>query len=137
LNIFSDHTEITTSENNLEPDNHKIRIEQKYSITVPKGYSLDTIGSIETDELLHYVYFNADKSKSIVFDQNTISHYKNDIDNEKSTLTTKVDKNGNEIIVHNYNDISVSIFWDNGEYCFTLTGEMAETELMKIYYSVK
>ena len=121
----------------MEPDNHKIRIEQKYSITVPKGYSLDTIGSIETDELLHYVYFNADKSKSIVFDQNTISHYKNDIDNEKSTLTTKVDKNGNEIIVHNYNDISVSIFWDNGEYCFTLTGEMAETELMKIYYSVK
>ena len=35
------------------------------------------------------------------------------------------------------NDDFISILWDNGEYIFELSGDISESEIMDIYYSVK
>ena len=35
------------------------------------------------------------------------------------------------------NDDFINILWDNGEYIFSLSGEISESEIMDIYYSVK
>ena len=136
INTFSNHSEITVSDNSNEKDTYKDRIERKYSITVPEEYTLDEEGSVETDEFIIYTYYNSDKTKSILFEQQTYDSFKSNIDNERSDLIAKIDKNGQEILVYNINDETVSIMWDNGEYIFTLSGEMSEYDLMDIYYSL-
>lgn len=137
INTFSNHSEITVSDNSNGKYTYKDRIERKYSITVPEEYTLDKEGSVETDEFIIYTYYNSDKSKSIVFEQQTQASFKTSIDNERTGLITKTDKNGQEILVYNINDEAVSIIWDNGEYIFTLSGEISEYDLMEIYYSLK
>ena len=76
-------------------------------------------------------------AKSIVFKQLTRELYNVSVDNEDTELVSKFDKNGRELLIHNYNDLSISIIWDDGEYIFELSGEMSESELMEIYYTVK
>ena len=138
LSIFSGHTEVTPAENGSEIDKHKTAIEKKYSITVPAGYVLEKESSVETDEMIIQVYYlNSDRTKPIVFKQLTRELYNVSVDNEDTELVSKFDKNGRELLIHNYNDLSISIIWDDGEYIFELSGEMSESELMEIYYTVK
>ena len=136
LSFFPDHTDVTVSVTDSEADGHKTKIERKYSITVPEGYSLDSSSSVETDEMICCTYYNSDHSKTILFDQMVLSQFNISIDNESIAFVSKIDKNGQEILVHNYDDRSVLIIWDDGEYVFRLSGEMSEAELMEIYYSV-
>ena len=138
LSIFSDHTEVTPSENSSEIDKHKATIEKKYSITVPAGYVLDKESTVETDEMISQIYYlSSDKTKSIGFKQLTKELYSVSVDNKDTELVTKLDKNGREILIHSYKDLSTSIIWDNGEYIFELSGEMSESDLMEIYYTVR
>lgn len=137
INKFSNHSEITISDNSNGKDTYKGRIERKYSITVPEDYALDEESSVETDEFIIYTYYNSDKTKSILFEQQTYDSFKSNIDNERTGLITKTDKYGQEIMVYSTDDIGVLFIWDNGEYVFNLSADMSEEELMKIYYSVK
>jgi len=138
LSIFSDHTEVTPADNGSEIDRHKTVIEKKYSVTVPAGYVLDIDSSVETDEMISQVYYlSSDRTRSIGFKQLIKKLYKIEVDNEDTDLVSKTDKNGREILIHNYNDLSTIIIWDDGEYIFELSGEMSESELMEIYYTVK
>lgn len=138
LSIFSDHTEVTPAENSSEIDRHKTAIEKKYSITVPAGYVLEKESSVETDEMIIQVYYlNSDRTKSIVFKQLTRELYNVSVDNEDTELVSKFDKNGREILVHNYNDLSTSLIWDDGEYIFELSGEMSESELIDMPLPLK
>ena len=138
LSIFSDHTEVTPSENSSEIDKHKATIEKKYSITVPAGYVLDKERSVETDEMISQIYYlSSDRTKSIGFKQLTKELYSVSVDNEDTELVTKLDKNGRELLIHNYNDLSTFIIWDDGEYIFELSGEMSESKLMDIYYTAE
>lgn len=135
MKIFTGYTEITPAENNSGVDSHKTVIEKKYSITVPDGYVLDETNSVDTDEMVLHKYLN--QNKELVFTQEVKSVFKLYIDNEHTNLASKTDKDGQEILVHNIDDVSVILIWDNGEYIFELSGEMSETELMEIYYTVK
>ena len=72
-----------------------------------------------------------------MFNQYVKEAYYTSIDNQKSDLNEKTDQKGQVLLVHNTDDMSVSIIWDNGEYIFELFGEMTEAELMEIYYTVK
>ena len=116
--------------------NNIIRAEEKQK-TLPEEYTLDKEGSVETDEFIIYTYYNLDKTKSILFEQQTYDSFKSNIDNERTGLITKTDKYGQEIMVYSTDDIGVLFIWDNGEYVFNLSADMSEEELMKIYYSVK
>lgn len=137
LNLLSDHTEVVPADDYSESDTHKSVIEKKYSVTVPGGYMLESESSIETEEIVTCTYFNSELNSTIVFTQTVKPMFKSNVDNEHSSFKAKNDKNGKEILVHNIENISVSIIWDNGEYYFELSGEMNEQELMDIYYSVK
>ena len=112
-------------------------IEKKFAITVPEGYVLDKESSSETETIITSTYYNSDKTKSIMFNQYVKETYSTTVDNKKSILVEKTDQNGQQIMVHNTENKSVSIIWNNGEYYFELSGEMSEQELMDIYYSVK
>lgn len=137
LSIFSNHTEVTPAEDISVIDNHKTTIEKKYAITVPKDYEIDKESSVETEIYIIRTYYNTDKTKSIMFNQYVKEAYYTSIDNQKSDLNEKTDQKGQVLLVHNTDDMSVSIIWDNGEYIFELFGEMTEAELMEIYYTVK
>lgn len=138
INLFSDHTEVTPAENSSEIDKHKATIEKKYSITVPAGYVLDKESTVETDEMISQIYYlSSDKTKSIGFKQLTKELYSVSLDNKDTELVTKLDRNGRETLIHSYKDLSTLIIWDNGEYIFELSGEMSESDLMEIYYTVR
>lgn len=138
INLFSDHTEVTPAENSSEIDKHKATIENKYSITVPAGYVLDKESTAETDKMIIQTYtIGTDPQRVLIFKQLTKELYSVSVDNKDTELVTKLDKNGREILIHSYKDLSTSIIWDNGEYIFELSGEMPESELMDIYYTAK
>ena len=137
LNLLSDHTEVIPADENSETDTHKSVIEKKFAITVSEGYVLDKESSSETETIITSTYYNSDKTKSIMFNQYVKETYSTTVDNKKSILVEKTDQNGQQIMVHNTENKSVSIIWNNGEYYFELSGEMSEQELMDIYYSVK
>ena len=102
--------------------NNIIRAEEKQK-TLPEEYTLDKEGSVETDEFIIYTYYNLDKTKSIVFEQQTHDSFKSNIDNERTGLITKTDKYGQEIMVYSTDDIGVLFIWDNGEYVFNLSAD--------------
>ena len=105
---------------------------------MPAGYVLDKESTVETDEMISQIYYlSSDKTKSIGFKQLTKELYSVSVDNKDTELVTKLDKNGREILIHSYKDLSTSIIWDNGEYIFELSGTMSEAELMELYYTVK
>lgn len=138
INLFLDHTEVTPAENSSEIDKHKATIEKKYSITVPTGYVLDKESTAETDKMIIQTYtIGTDPQRVLIFKQLTKELYSVSVDNKDTELVTKLDKNGREILIHSYKDLSTSIIWDNGEYIFELSGEMPESELMDIYYTAK
>lgn len=136
-NMFTDHTEVRPANGSLLEDDRKEKIEKKYSVAVPSGYTLDEEASVEEDWSIKSVYYNSDRSKRIDFSQHVRSSYKTYFDNELVELETKLDEHGQEILVHSYNDTAVTIVWDNGEYIFELDANMSEAELMDIYYSIK
>lgn len=138
INLFSNHTEVTPAENSSDIDKHKLTIEKKYQITVPTEYVFDDEKSFETDKMIIQTYtIGTDPQRVLIFKQVTKALYKTDLDNADTELVTKLDKNGREILIHSYKDLSTSIIWDNGEYIFELSGEMSESDLMEIYYTVR
>lgn len=137
-NTFSDHTEVRPAVSGAIDDKHKEKIERKYSVDIPSGYTLDEEASVETELSINKIYYNSDRSKRIDFSQHVSSRFGINIDNEYAQLETKLDKYGQEILVYNHEDVFVTIIWDNGEYTFELEGEsITEAELMEIYYSMK
>lgn len=135
IGIFKGYSVVTTSKDSKEIDNHKEKIEYQYTIDVPDDFILSD--NTLTDTWVSYVYYTEDKSKFLFFKQYIDNSYKSYVDNEHGVLIEKTDKYGNQIWVYNYNDISVTVIWDNGEYIFDLSGDMSEAEIMKIYYTVK
>ena len=122
LRIFNDHTVVSVQHDSKDIGNHKSKIEKQYSITVPEGFVLDESESVSTE--------------SIYFDQYTADSYSSYYDNERGHFKTSSDKFGNEFMIYT-NDDFINILWDNGEYIFSLSGEISESEIMDIYYSVE
>lgn len=112
------------------------KIEKQYSITVPEGFVLDESESVSTSSNIGLRYYSENKSESIYFDQYTADSYSSYYDNERGHFKTSSDKFGNEFMIYK-NDDFISILWDNGEYIFELSGDISESEIMDIYYSVK
>lgn len=136
LRIFNDHSVVSVQYDSEDIGDHKSRIEKQYSITVPDGFVLDENESVSTDNYIELCYYSDDKKKSIYFDQYTADTYSSYYDNERGHFKTSSDKFGNEFILYT-NDDFISILWDNGEYIFSLSGDISELEIMDIYYSVK
>ena len=136
LRIFNDHTVVSVQHDSKDIGNHKSKIEKRYSITVPNGFILDESESVSTDNYIELCYYSDDKKKSIYFDQYTADSYSSYYDNERGHFKTSSDKFGNEFMIYK-NDDFISILWDNGEYIFELSGDISESEIMDIYYSVK
>lgn len=136
LRIFNDHSVVSVQYDSEDIGDHKSRIEKQYSITVPDGFVLDENESVSTDNYIELCYYSDDKKKSIYFDQYTADTYSSYYDNERGHFKTSSDKFGNEFILYT-NDDFISILWDNGEYIFGLSGDISESEIMDIYYSVK
>ena len=136
LRIFNDHTVVSVQHDSKDIGDHKSRIEKQYSITVPNGFVLDESESVSTDNYIELCYYSDDKKKSIYFDQYTADSYSSYYDNERGHFKTSSDKFGNEFMIYT-NDDFINILWDNGEYIFSLSGEISESEIMDIYYSVE
>lgn len=136
LRIFNDHTVVSVQHDSKDIGDHKSRIEKQYSITVPNGFVLDESESVSTDNYIELCYYSDDKKKSIYFDQYTADSYSSYYDNERGHFKFSSDKFGNEFMIYT-NDDFINILWDNGEYIFSLSGEISESEIMDIYYSVK
>ena len=136
LRIFNDHSVVSVQYDSEDLGDHKSRIEKQYSITVPDGFVLDESESVSTDNYIELCYYSDDKKKSIYFDQYTADTYSSYYDNERGHFKSSSDKLGNEFMIYT-NDDFINILWDNGEYIFELSGDMSESEIMDIYYSVK
>lgn len=136
LRIFNDHTVVSVQHDSKDIGDYKSRIEKQYSITVPNGFVLDESESFSTDNYIELCYYSDDKKKSIYFDQYTADSYSSYYDNERGHFKTSSDKFGNEFMIYT-NDDFINILWDNGEYIFSLSGEISESEIMDIYYSVE
>ncbi|WP_456033101.1 DUF4367 domain-containing protein [Ruminococcus sp.] len=136
LRIFNDHSVVSVQYDSEDIGDHKSRIEKQYSITVPEGFVLDESESVSTDNYIELCYYSDDKKKSIYFDQYTADTYSSYYDNERGNFKFSSDKFGNEFMIYT-NDDFINILWDNGEYIFSLSGEISESEIMDIYYSVK
>ena len=128
LRIFNDHTVVSVQHDSKDIGDHKSKIEKQYSITVPEGFVLDESESLR--------YYSENKSESIYFDQYTADSYSSYYDNERGHFKFSSDKFGNEFMIYT-NDDFINILWDNGEYIFSLSGEISESEIMDIYYSVE
>ena len=136
LRFFNDHSVVSVQYDSEDLGDHKSRIEKQYSITVPDGFVLDENESVSTDDHIGLCYYSNDRSKSIYFDQYTADSYFSYYDNERGHFKSSLDKSGNEFMLYT-NDDFINILWDNGEYIFELSGDMSESEIMDIYYSVK
>ena len=136
LRFFNDHSVVSVQYDSEDIGDHKSRIEKQYSITVPDGFVLDENESVSTDDHIGLCYYSNDRSKSIYFDQYTADSYFSYYDNERGHFKSSLDKSGNEFMLYT-NDDFINILWDNGEYIFELSGDMSESEIMDIYYSVK
>lgn len=136
LRIFNDHTVVSVQHDSKDIGDHKSRIEKQYSITVPEGFVLDESESVSTSSNIGLRYYSENKSESIYFDQYTADSYSSYYDNERGHFKTSSDKFGNEFMIYT-NDDFINILWDNGEYIFSLSGEISESEIMDIYYSVE
>ena len=136
LRIFNDHSVVSVQYDSEDIGDHKSRIEKQYSITVPEGFVLDESESVSTDNYIELCYYSDDKKKSIYFDQYTADTYSSYYDNERGNFKFSSDKFGNEFMIYT-NDDFINILWDNGEYIFSLSGDISELEIMDIYYSVK
>lgn len=136
LRIFNDHSVVSVQYDSEDIGDHKSRIEKRYSITVPDGFVLDESESVSTDSHIGLCYYSEDRSKSIYFDQYTADSYFSYYDNERGNFKSSSDKFGNEFMIYT-NDDFINILWDNGEYIFSLSGGISESEIMDIYYSVK
>ena len=122
---------------NIHVDEQQI-ITREYSVDIPKGFVFSKEDSVKTETFIFKTYYEKNnKYKYMMFNQYTKDSFSANIDNEQAQIVEKYDKNGNKILVHNYQDLSVIIIWDNGEYIFELSGTCSESELMKIYYSLK
>ena len=137
IRIFKGYSVVTTSKDSKTIDNHKQKIEYQYKIDAPDEFILSEDETVATDTYVSYSYYTENRSKCLYFNQYTSDSYKSYVDNERSVLSKKTDNFGNEILIYNYGDVSVTIIWDNGEYVFDLSGDMSEAEIMKIYYTVK
>ena len=126
----------TTTVAAYAPARNAVRIEKQYSITVPEGFVLDESESVSTSSNIGLRYYSENKSESIYFDQYTADSYSSYYDNERGHFKTSSDKFGIEFMIYT-NDDFISILWDNGEYIFELSGDISESEIMDIYYSVK
>ena len=135
LRIFNDHSVVSVQYDSEDIGDHKSRIEKRYSITVPDGFVLDENESVSTDNYIELCYYS-DAKKSIYFDQYTMDTYSSYYDNERGHFKSSSDKFGNEFMLYT-NDDFINILWDNGEYIFELSGDISESEIMDIYYSVK
>ena len=136
LRIFNDHSVVSVQYDSEDIGDHKSRIEKQYGITVPEGFVLDENESVSTDDHIGLCYYSNDRSKSIYFDQYTADSYFSYYDNERGHFKSSLDKFGNEFMLYT-NDDFINILWDNGEYIFSLSGDISESEIMDIYYSVK
>ena len=136
LRIFNDHTVVSVQHDSKDIGVHKRMIEKQYSITVPEGFVLDESESVSTSSNIGLRYYSENKSESIYFDQYTADSYSSYYDNERGHFKTSSDKFGNEFMVYT-NDDFINIMWDNGEYIFSLSGDISESEIMDIYYSVE
>ena len=136
LRIFNDHTVVSVQHDSKDIGDHKSKIEKQYSITVPEGFVLDESESVSTSSNIGLRYYSENKSESIYFDQYTADSYSSYYDNERGHFKFSSDKFGNEFMIYT-NDDFINILWDNGEYIFSLSGEISESEIMDIYYSVE
>lgn len=136
LRIFNDHTVVSVQHDSKDIGDHKSKIEKQYSITVPEGFVLDESESVSTSSNIGLRYYSENKSESIYFDQYTADSYSSYYDNERGHFKTSSDKFGNEFMIYT-NDDFINILWDNGEYIFSLSGDISESEIMDIYYSVE
>lgn len=136
LRIFNDHTVVSVQHDSKDIGNHKSKIEKQYSITVLEGFVLDESESVSTSSNIGLRYYSENKSESIYFDQYTADSYSSYYDNERGHFKFSSDKFGNEFMIYT-NDDFINILWDNGEYIFSLSGEISESEIMDIYYSVE
>lgn len=136
LRIFNDHSVVSVQYDSEDIGDHKSKIEKQYSITVPDGFVLDESESVSTSSHIGLRYYSENKSESIYFDQYTADTYSSYYDNERGHFKSSSDKLGNEFMIYT-NDDFINILWDNGEYIFVLSGDISESEIMNIYYSVK
>ena len=136
LRIFNDHSVVSVQYDSENIGDHKSKIEKRYSITVPDGFVLDESESVSTSSHIGLRYYSENKSESIYFDQYTADTYSSYYDNERGHFKSSSDKFGNEFMIYT-NDDFINILWDNGEYIFGLSGDISESEIMDIYYSVK
>lgn len=136
LRIFNDHSVVSVQHDSKDIGDHKSKIEKQYSITVPEGFVLDESESVSTSSNIGLRYYSENKSESIYFDQYTADSYSSYYDNERGHFKFSSDKFGNEFMIYT-NDDFINNLWDNGEYIFSLSGEISESEIMDIYYSVE
>lgn len=134
---FTDHYSVLSKNNTSGSDEHKDTIETQYMIAVPDEFIQDDTKTFVSDTLVTHCYYTADKKRTIFFSQYTKNEYNTLYDNQNAVLIEKEDKFGGKYLIHNYNDLTTSIVWDNGEYIFDINGDLSEAEILEIYYSLK
>lgn len=130
---LNDHSEVYPKLNG----NYKTKIENEYSIEVPKGYVLCEDECIKSDDYSDKSYkLKKDPNNYLYFSQNTAYSYSTAVDNQQAKLKEKKDKYGNSVLIYKH-DNYCTIIWSNEKYIFELEAHMTEDALMDIYYSVK
>lgn len=134
IKTFSTHDRITASEN----------VSKKYPKTIEKIYELGYVpeGFELTDKIIDststtYSYFNNDFSKVVFFQQLTKSSWAIGQDNENSTKSIEIINDIEVVIYTSTNSSDISLFWNNGEYFFSLSGTFNKNEAIEMCKSLK
>lgn len=136
IDRFVHHDTVKSVQNKETPIRNEI--EKEYRINVPADFDEISENSVNTNELIERIYVSPD-DKVIRFQQQIASKYVMEVDNEQAELVSKNDRDGNEILVY-YDDSALydytMIIWYYDGYAFTLSGDLNETDMMDVYYSL-
>ena len=139
--FFIEHFSVydTVSPKQDKVENYPKTIESVYELGhIPKGYSL--VDKSKMDNSITYIY--SDKSgNTLVFSQDTQEIYSSNIDNEHSSKYSETIE-GQEYLINIFEDSelekpSITVVWDNGEYIFTLFGNLTKKEMIDMCKSLK
>ena len=134
VKVFSTHDDISYNEQIDKPKSYHETIEKIYELGyVPDGYELVDY-SADTNNV-SYMYFLDDKA--IMFMQSTKSAYTVNVDNENSVKSIETYDNQEYMIYSSTNSPDIVLIWDNGEYIFSLTGNLNKSEAIELCKSLK
>ncbi len=132
INTFATHDRITANVENTKE--YPETLEKIYELGyVPSGFEL-VDSSVDTSNA---TYMYASNDSMIIFMQDVKTVYSSNIDNENSLKSIETHNNQEYVIYTWENSEDIKIILDNGEYIFSLSGNLNKNEAIKMCNSLK